>query len=651
MLAVSSLLGGCLCHLASAGLALATGLRFQRLVLVLAVMGSLGLALAGLVALAGVPVELLQWTWPAGPSAGIVIAVDALSGAFLLPLALLSAVAAIYAAGYWDGQASGRSTRLAMTLLVVGMALVLSARQGFWFLVVWELMALAAWWAMSAEHRQAEVRRSGWIYLAFTHLGTGCLLVMVLLLSQGGRSLLWTVQAGHPATAAILLLALAGFGAKAGLFPLHGWLPGAHAGAPSHISALLSGMMLKTGIYGLLRVAWMVGPVPAWWGMVLVLVGAVTALYGIASALTQADAKRLLACSSIEHLGLITLAIGLAVLAQDAHRPELALVALGGALLHVWHHAVFKGLLFLGAGAVLHATGTRSLDRLGGLLQRMPTTGGLTLLGCGAAAGLPGLAAFASEWPLYLTGFGLLRTTSGWAGLLTVITLALCGGLALAAYAKWFGTVFLGAGRSPATAHAHDPTASMRWTMLVLAGLSVLLAALFPWSLLLLQPAVHAAGGWSGSVVPASAWWLAGMTAVAWGVFVLLWLGLRRVLARHRPGTAVTWDCGYAEPTARMQYTARSFTGVLGGELAPPLIRPSATVERATGLFPGLARLTVRAGDGLLDRVIRPAVEGASRLCLRLRLLQQGHLAMYLLYILVTVVVLLAVALMGIGKG
>lgn len=643
------LLTGCLLHLASGILAWMSQGRAANRATVGAVVGSVCLAMAAILTLAGVDSATLTLAWMV-PGGGIAIAVDALSAVFLLPIAVLGGLAAVYARGYWDEHESGPRTRAAVGLLIAGMALVVTARQGLWFLLCWEAMALAAWVAMNAEHRQSGVRVAGWVYLIFTHIGTTCLIAMVVLLGLRNGNLDWQTASGgaHPLDGWIFILAILGFGAKAGLLPLHAWLPGAHASAPSHVSALLSGVMLKTGIYGILRVTGLLPEPAAWWGLVLALIGGASALYGIASALTQADYKRLLACSSIENLGLIALAVGLALSARAQHHDGIAALAISAALLHVWHHAAFKGLLFFGAGAILHGSHTRLMDRLGGLLTRMPRVGGLMLLGCAAAAGLPGLAGFASEWPLYLAGFADLGGGGG-LGIIAVIVLALCGGAAVAAYVKFYGTVFLGAARTTAGAAAHDPGRSMLLPMGLLAGLCVALALALPVSLPAIAPAVAvwAGPGTAALVGVPSAWWLSVAGVAMLGLIAWLWLLLGARLRQVGVRRTVTWDCGYAAPEARMQYTARSFTGVIGGELAPHPVRPVTTILPASGLFPGLARYLAISGDGVLDRVFAPLARQAAALCQRLRLLQQGHLAMYLLYIMLTTAILLAVALMG----
>lgn len=645
MIAIVALLCGCGLHLVAGLVAL---WQPGRLAATLTVIASLGLGVAGISALAIPDTTLLLLPWPV-PSGGIAIAVDALSGAFLLPIALLGAVTTIYARGYWDDHPSARRTRAAVAVLLAGMALVVTARQGVWFLLCWEAMALAAWVGLCAEHREREVRLAGWTYLVFTHLGTACLTAMAVLLWLRTGGWEWQPLTGtaHRLDGAIVILAIIGFGAKAGLLPLHAWLPGAHANAPSHISALLSGVMLKTGIYGILRITGLLPEAATWWGVLLLVLGAATALYGIASAVTQADYKRLLACSSIENLGIITMAVGLAVLGRATGQVELALLAGVAAILHTWHHAVFKGLLFCGAGAVLHATHTRRMDRLGGLLVRMPRAGGLWIIGCATAAGLPGLAGFASEWPLYLAGFADLRL-GGWTGVVVVLALALCGALAIAAYTGLIGGTLLGVARSPDGLHAHDPPPSMQRPMALLALICLVLPIAAPWTVAAAAPAMTTALRLPAAVpvVPGLAW-LAGGGAILAILAGLLWWRLNRRLASAPQGSAPTWDCGYAAPTARMQYTVSSFGALLGREVAPHPIVPPAQIEPARGLFPEAARVVIRPGDGILDRWIMPLVERGAQWCLRLRLLQQGHLHAYLAYILITVLVLVVVAVLG----
>ena len=652
MIALGLLLAGCALHLGTGVLAVLRRTAPGAAVTWLAVAASLCLGAAGITALNGAPALHLELPWPV-PGGGIAIAVDALSAVFLLPIAALGLATAIYARGYWDDQPSAGRTRAAVAVLLAGMALVVTARHGLWFLVCWEVMALAAWVAMSADHRKREVREAGWIYLVFTHVGTACLTAMVVLLGLRSGSLEWLPLEGaaHHLDGAIVILAMLGFGAKAGLLPLHAWLPGAHASAPSHVSALLSGVMLSTGIYGLLRITGLLPQPALWWGTTLALAGAASAVYGIASAITQADYKRLLACSSIENLGIIALGVGLALVARAEGRADLALLAGGAALLHVWHHALFKGLLFCGAGALLHATGTRRMDRLGGLMQRLPRTGALLVVGCATAAGLPGLAGFASEWPLYCAGFSDLRA-GGWLGGVVILGLALCGALAVVAYTGFAGSVLLGTARSPEADLAHEPPRTMLAAMLGLAVACVLLPLAVPWTLAALTPALASTLRVTqvAPAVPGLAGLALSGVALA-GLGGWLWWRLGRTLARQSHTTAGTWDCGYAAPTARMQYTVSSFTAPLGHDLAPFPLRAPEESTPVVGLFPRLARFATRPGDGVLDRCLLPLVGRFARLCLHLRLFQQGSLHAYLGYILITALILLVAAMLGAREG
>jgi hydrogenase-4 component B len=648
------LLGICLHLTAGVVAGVAPGRRRSDVALVLALLASLALGAAAGLGLVQTHRGMLVLPWPV-PGAAIVIVVDALSAVFLFPVALLGAAAAVSAHQPWEGEAGGRWNRVAMGLLLAGIAAVLTARQGLWFLLCWEAMAISAWAALSAEHRRREVRVAGWIYLIFTRLATGCLIAMSLLLALrlGSPNWLGAATPPHRFDPLILSLALVGFGAKAGLLPLHAWLPAAHANAPARISALMSGLLIATGFYGLIRIGGLIGPPPAWWGLVLVVVGAASAVYGIASAVAQSDCKRLLAYSSIENLGLCTLGLGLSVVALNEGATDLALLAACAALLHVVHHAAFKGLLFLGAGALLHATGTRELEAMGGLLRRMPVTGRLWMVGAAAAAGIPGFAGFASEWLLLRAGFAAAASGS-WAGPVTLCTLVLCGSLAAIAYTSLIGSALLGEPRSPAAAQAHEAHPAERRAMTLLALACVLLPMLAPWTLTLVAPAALI---WLGlpseTAVPA----LDGLlwAALAGPALVVsaaaLWWWLRRRLAIGGERTALTWDCGFSAPTARMQYTSSSFSATIVDEVLPPLLRPERRLGLVEGLFPAPARLDQRAGDGILDRVLEPITSRIAAICLRLRLLQQGLLPIYLLYLLCAVVALMAAALLGAGEA
>ena len=319
----------------------------------------------------------------------------------------LAVVVAIYAWGYLSEEPHLVRTLPFFPLLIGSMELVLIAANGFWFLVAWEVMSLASFFLVVTEHDKREVRHAGWIFLIATHLGTAFLLLFFVILSSHSGSMGFdsfrSLQSLPSATASFLfILALVGFGTKAGVYPFHTWLPHAHPAAPSYISALMSGVMIKTGIYGLLRAVTFLGIPAFWWGGLLVILGVVSALLGVLNALMQHDLKRLLAYHSVENIGIIVIGIGLALLGSSAGQPTLVYWGLAGALFHVLNHSIFKGALFLAAGGVLQRTHTRNIDRLGGLIRFMPLTASCFLVGAAAICGLPPLNGFFSEWVLYV---------------------------------------------------------------------------------------------------------------------------------------------------------------------------------------------------------------------------------------------------------
>jgi formate hydrogenlyase subunit 3/multisubunit Na+/H+ antiporter MnhD subunit len=599
---------------------------------------------------------LLPWSMPGGE---LRLELDALSGFFLVPTLLLSALAAIYGTEYLKPFAKGKSLGVSwfcFNLLVASMALVLVARNGVLFLLAWETMALASFFLVAFESEKPEVREASWIYLIATHLGTAFLLAMFVLLAQESGSFDFAAFGRISFTPAfaglIFVLALVGFGTKAGFMPLHVWLPEAHPAAPSHVSAVMSGVMIKTGIYGLIRTLTILGPPPAWWGWTLVAIGVTSGVLGVLFALAQHDLKRLLAYHSVENIGIITLGIGLGVLGLSFDLPVLAVLGFAGGLLHVLNHALFKGLLFLGAGAVLHATGTRELDHLGGLLKRMRWTGAAFLVGSAAICGLPPLNGFVSEFLIYLGAFRSVaasETAIAWAvpALLAIAALALIGGLAVACFTKAFGIVFLGESRSEHAEHAHEPGPAMLLPMLVLAALCALVG-LFPAVVVrAMEPVVLVVTGKSTVAVGACLGDAGGtLSLVTLGaclllVLVVLLAGLRRWLLSGRAvGETVTWDCGYARPTARMQYTASSFAQPLT-TFFNILLRGRRNLKAPQGFFPRDAALSTTTPDGCNEGLFRPVFAGVERLLGRLRALQLGRVQVYVLYLVLTLLVLL----------
>ncbi|MBI3795347.1 MAG: hydrogenase, partial [Deltaproteobacteria bacterium] len=567
---------------------------------------------------------------------------------------LLSALAAIYGGTYllaYREEKSLGAPWFFFTLLVASMVLVVIARNGVLFLVAWEVMALTSFFLVTFADEEHTVREAGWIYLVATHLSTACVLTLFVLLGQGRGSLDFDhFSSISSLTNVVFLLAVIGFGTKAGVMPFHVWLPDAHPAAPSHVSALMSGVMIKTGIYGLLRTLTFLGAPPAWWGWVLCGIGVTSGVFGVLFALAQHDLKRLLAYHSVENIGIIALGLGVGVIGLSSGSPTLAVLGFAGGLLHVLNHALFKGLLFLGAGAVLHATGTREIDHLGGLLKRMPWTGAAFLTGAVAICGLPPLNGFISEFLIYLGAFHSVTSVEGTSAVVAlgvIAGLALIGGLAAACFTKAFGVVFLGEPRSEHAAHAHEVGLAMRLPMLLLAGSCVFVGLCAPAVVAALASPLSSITGLPEDQVQTH---LRSATGPLWFVvlatFGLICLtlvlgGLRRwLLADRSVAEHGTWDCGYAQPTPRMQYTASSFAQPLT-EIFRLFLRTRSRVLSVQGLFPHTASLATETDDVCSTSLYRPVFTGIQWLLSWLRWLQHGQVHLYILYIAVTLLVLL----------
>ncbi|HET6420995.1 MAG TPA: proton-conducting transporter membrane subunit [Geobacteraceae bacterium] len=615
-----------------------------------------GLVPAMLVTL-GTPAEYMRLSWDV-PYGTFYLGLDPLSAFFLLPTLGLCALAALYGGGYlqaWRGRKALGAHWFFFNLLAASMVMVIVARNGVLFLMCWEVMSLASFFLVTFENEKESVRDAGWIYLVATHLGTAFLLVLFVLMGRETGAMDFGrpgMLAGlAPSVAGLMfMLALIGFGTKAGLMPLHVWLPEAHPAAPSHVSAVMSGVMIKTGIYGILRVLTFLGPPPAWWGWLLVAAGVSSGILGVLFALAQHDLKRLLAYHSVENIGIITLGIGVGVLGMQAGSRTMVVLGFGGALLHVINHAVFKGLLFLGAGAVQHATGTLEIDHLGGLLKRMPWTGATFLIGAAAISGLPPLNGFVSEFLIYLgafhggTAYGL---TTALSALATIAALALIGGLAAACFAKAFGIVFLGEPRGGHAIHAHEAGPAMTAPMVLLAAGCLVIGLSGPWIINAMAPVLVAASGLPPGAVRENLSQAVGpLSYVVTGCVVLLTLVAtlsfirRRLLASREKAISFTWDCGYATPTPRMQYTASSFAQPLIGMFRNflPVRRRFSPPE---GLFPAVSAFMTETPDIFREGIFRPAFAALSHGLSRVKWLQHGRVQLYILYIVITLLALL----------
>ncbi len=586
---------------------------------------------------------------------------DTLSGFFLLLLGMAGAGISTFAAGYFrsgEGTAPGLLC-LQYHVFLASMALVILADDAYFFMVAWETMALSSYFLVTAQHRIPEIRRAGFLYLLMAHIGALCILLSFGVL-QGGRWL-FTFDAMRGASltsfwaSAAFLLALIGFGAKAGLVPLHVWLPEAHPAAPSPVSALMSGLMLKTAVYGVLRITFDLLHIRYWWWGVLVLgVGLFSALFGAIFAAVQTDMKRLLAYSSIENIGLIFTGIGLAILFEACHLPLFAALALTAALIHSLNHSLFKSLLFLATGSVLHATHQRSLGKLGGLIRRMPWVAALALIGTLAIAGLPPLNGFVSEWLLLQSFLFTPQIPHAFLNMLIPLgaaVLALTAALAAYVMVKFYGVIFLGQHREPSLVHAHDADwlerIGLAWLALgcmaigvlpqlalraagavtqTLLGQTVNLASPFWW----VAPITSRQSSYSGLIL------LAGIIGVVGITFVVV-----RILAHGRMRRTVPWDCGYPWQTSRMQDTAEGF-----GQPIRHIFGPFFDMERALPFPTDTApRYRIHIEDRMWKALYLPIARGVQRLADWIGQLQGGRLSTYLLYSFLTLIVLLGFVL------
>jgi hydrogenase-4 component B len=640
-----------LISLLSLGAGMLASSRQARWWLVLTVMGTVAGLGAALIVLLGA----VDWEWRSAFALGgeaIHLRLDAVSALFLALLSMVGGSGAVYASEYWSEPRypdSAPRGRACWSALLLSMGLVLTVSNGLHFLIAWELFALFGFFLITLDRKQAEARAAGWLYLAASHAGTVCLFAFFSLLAARTGS--WDLGPIREQTAfaPLFWLALAGFGVKAGFFPLHIWLPSAHANAPSHVSAIMSGVAIKMGLYGIVRFSgWL--PVPAAAGWVVIGLGATSALLGIAFAFAQNDVKRLLAYSSVENMGVILTGVGAALLAVTHGNAAWGVLALAGAMLHVWNHGAFKSLLFFGAGSVLHATGTREMSRLGGLWRAMPWTAGLFTIGILAVSSLPPLNGFVSEWLVYLGLFDAVtsRSAAAWAAGPTAILLAMAGALALASFAKAGAMIFLGAPRTRATEHAHECGAGMRGPMLALAGVCVTigLAPTLFWPV-----ASRVVASWRPAwVAPETPAPLAtlGSAQVALAVLALAaatWLWRSAHANSFRRG--LTWDCGYATPSARMQYVSASFAAIAAGWFRW-VLQPERKLRRPRGLFPAEAIRLERVPETVLERVIGPVGSVILAAATSVRRLQHGRLQFYVLYV---VAGLIALGLLVILKG
>ncbi|HZQ11931.1 MAG TPA: hydrogenase 4 subunit B [Pseudolabrys sp.] len=597
------------------------------------------------------------------PWLGAHFRIDALSAFFLIVVNLGGAAASLFALGYGRHEETPHRVLPFYPAYLAAMNLVVLSDDAFSFLVAWEFMSLTSWALVVAHHRDGDNMRAGYVYLLMASFGTLALLLgFGLMAGPDGHYAFDAIRAAHPTAglaALVLILAVVGAGSKAGVVPLHAWLPLAHPAAPSHVSALMSGVMTKVAVYGFTRIVFdLLGPPDWWWSMVVLALGGVTAAMGVLYALMQHDLKRLLAYHTVENIGIIFIGLGLA-LAFKAHGMAFAAaLALTAGLFHVFNHSIFKSLLFFGAGAVLNATGERDMEHLGGLIHRMPQTAFVFLVGCVAISALPPLNGFVSEW-LTFQAILLSPQLPSW-GLKFLVPavgalLALSAALAAACFVKAFGMSFLGRPRTPVAANAQETDGSSLAAMYFLAALCLVagvlpglfIDALAPVSRALVTTAMpHQTGIEWLTIVP-----IAESRSSYNGLLVFVFVTLSGSIAafaihrlasdRLRRGPA--WDCGYPDPSPATQYTASSF--------AQPIRRVYGTTifqAREIGEMPPPgattpARLTVELRDLIWDALYAPLAAFVGFATERLNILQFLTIRRYLTLVFGALVLLLLV--------
>jgi len=621
-------------------------------------LGALGALFVAAVGVAGLLGPASSIVLPIGlPDLPFHLRLDALSAFFLVLLGSAAFGVTVYAMGYFRNLENGPLALLLLWyhLFLAGMATVMLADDAYAFMVAWEVMALSSYFLVTTEHDLPEVRHAGFLYLLIAHVGAVSLLLCFGVLQGGHGDYTFNTMRLAEMTpfwaSAAYLLALFGFGAKAGVVPMHVWLPEAHPAAPSPVSALMSGVMLKTAIYGLLRVTFdLLNVQLGWWGTLALALGLITALYGVIFAAVQSDMKRLLAWSSIENIGVILAGFGLTLIFYTDGKSALAALALTAMLYHAINHAFFKGLLFLGTGAVLHATGERRMGKLGGLIRFMPWTAWLTLIGALAIAGLPPLNGFVSEWLLlqaFLFTPGLNQPYLNMVIPVAAASVALAAALAAYVVVKFYGVIFLGQPRDAALTHAHEASWPKRLGMIWLAAGCVLLG-LFPTQVVgWMAPVVRQITG--QTLVNDGNWLMlapinADRASYAPLVFfavvlvtlllVFVWV---RLVYHGRIRRCDPWDCGYPEQNARMQDTAEGF-----GQPIRHIFASFMRVERETpDPFDRHPQYRGDSRDKVWLFIYRPIADLAAWASAYVGRLQHGRIQWYLAYSFATLIFLL----------
>ncbi len=652
--------------LAAAAIAIPTsGTRMARpLVYGICLATTLCLMTVAATALIGKSATPSSLALPAGlPQLGAHFRIDALSAFFLFVVNLGATAASLFAIGYGRHEETPERVLPFYPAYLAGMNLVVLADDAFVFLVAWEFMSLTSWALVIANHKESDNLRAGYIYLLMASFGTLALLLAFGLLAGAEGNYTFAVIRSAPPSAGIaaliLILAIIGTGSKAGLVPLHAWLPLAHPAAPSHVSALMSGVMTKVAVYGFIRIVFeMLGPPGWWWSVVVLVCGGATATMGVLYALMQRDLKRVLAYSTIENIGIIFSALGLSLAFKSEGLASIAALALTAGLFHIFNHSLFKSLLFFGSGAVLNATGERDMEKLGGLIHSMPQTAFVFLVGCMAISALPPLNGFVSEW-LAFQAILLSPQLPLWSLKLIIpavgALLALSAALAAACFVRAFGITFLGRARTPAASRAQETDRFSLTAMLILAALC-LVAGILPGVFIdLLAATVQFLVG--GRMPP--------QTGIEWlsiipiaegrssynGLLVFLFMiisGTLAAIAIHRLASdkvrrGPAWDCGYPDPSPLTQYSAASFGQPIRRVFGTIVFRAQEVGEMPPPASTAPARLTVKLSDLIWDTFYAPISGGITFAAEQLNRLQFLTIRRYLTLVFAALVFLLLV--------
>lgn len=602
-------------------------------------------------------IQGITWGWHGFLTLSIFM--DRISAFFLIPIFIITGAAAIYGFHYLNEREKALRTLINQALLGVlasAMALVVISHDIITFLLAWELMSISSCFLVVYDYEQKETRHAAYIYFIFTQAGALFIFAAFGLLHSLTGSFILAAGASLPESTKILIffLAFLGFASKAGVFPLHIWLPHAHPAAPSHVSAIMSGVMIKIGIYGIIRLYVALAPSSLAIGRTILILGMISGVLGVVYAMGQHNLKRLLAYHSIENIGIILIGIGLGMIGISYQNYIISTLGFAGGLMHVLNHAVFKSLLFMGAGSVAHGTGTLAIERLGGLMKSMRITGITFLIGSIAICGLPPLNGFVSEFFIYNAAFQskTLGNTDFMLTVLAVISLAVIGGLAVGCFTKVIGIVFLGEPRTPDAKHAHEAPSFMRYSMQFLAAMCLAIGIL---PTAFARPAFLAANsmlmGMSNQPITTLLQHQTLMnlaTYISWGavLFVLVcafFWWMRALAYKNKPiSYTCTWGCGYTKASARIQYTGSSFAASML-EFFRPFAPVHEELKEPAGLFPIKASYRSHILDiaetFAVQRIAMPIV----RFMRSLRWIQQGSLQVYISYIVLAIVILLVV--------